>query len=160
MKNGFKAYKIAIWVLSTIIVGLLVLSILLFIDGNKRNFETNLTEEIEIFVTEKGLNLASIYLPNSLVGNISYNQKLKINIGEDIEGLKLKMVASNVDNTNAQGDVDLTMPEGWEKEETYHIFKGEIISGSSIDVEAKLVLPNLNKEKSNTAIISIIVIAS
>ena len=160
MKQNFKAYKIAIWVLSTIVIGLVVLVITLVVDGNKRNFETNLTEEIEILVDKEGLNLASIYFPNSLVGNTSYNQKLKLKIGEDISGLKLKMLASNTDNTNAQGEVSLDMPLGWEREDDFYVLKNEIIPGSSIDVETKLLLPNLNKEKANTAIISIVVVAS
>lgn len=160
MKKENLAYKIVIWVLSTIIVLLVALSIILFIDKNKRDFATNLTEKLEIFVNEKGLNLASIYFPNSLVGNTSYNQKLQFNIGKEISGIKIKMLASNVSNTNAQGEVLLTLPDAWEKEDEYFVFKGEIIPSSSMEVEAKLVLPKLNNETDKTAIISVVVMAS
>jgi len=160
MKKDFRAYKIVIWVLSTMIVLLMALSIILFIDGNKRNFETNLTDELEILVDKTGLNLASIYFPNSLVGNTSYTQKLKLSIGENITGLKLKMLASNVNNTNAQGEVSLILPEVWEREEDYYVFNGEIISGSSMEVDAKLMLPKLNGENSKTAIISVVIMAN
>lgn len=160
MKKENLAYKIVIWVLSTIIVLLVALSIILFIDKNKRDFATNLTEKLEIFVNEKGLNLASIYFPNSLVGDTSYNQKLQFNIGKGISGIKIKMLASNVSNTNAQGEVLLTLPDAWEKEDEYFVFKGEIIPSSSMEVEAKLVLPKLNNETDKTAIISVVVMAS
>lgn len=160
MKRENLAYKIVIWVLSTIIVLLVALSIILFIDKNKRDFATNLTEKLEIFVNEKGLNLASIYFPNSLVGDTSYNQKLQFNIGKEISGIKIKMLASNVSNTNAQGEVLLTLPDAWEKEDEYFVFKGEIIPSSSMEVEAKLVLPKLNNETDKTAIISLVVMAS
>lgn len=160
MKNQIKAYKIVVWVLSGVILLLIGFSIFLYIDGNKKNFTTNLTEELEILVNETGINLASIYYPNSLVGNTEYVQPLKLKIGEEISGIKLRMVASNTENTNSQGDINLVLPNNWEKQGDYFVFMGEIIPNSNMIIETKLTLPNLNKQVSQNAIISVLVIAS
>ena len=159
MNFKIRAYKIVIWILSTVIIGLIAVSVAVFIDGNKKNFKTNLTEDIEILINEKGLNLASIYFPDSLVGSNEFEQKLKLKIGENISELKLKMLASNIENTNAQGDVQISLPSNWEKIDEYYIFSGEIIENSVMEVETKIMLPNLDFKSGKTAIISIVVVA-
>ena len=159
MNFKIRAYKIVIWILSAIIIGLIAISLALFIDGNKKNFKTNLTEDIEILINEKGLNLASIYFPDSIVGGNEFEQKLKLKIGEDISEIKLKMLASNIENTNAQGEVQISLPNNWEREDEYYIFCGEIIENSVMEVGTKIMLPNMDFKSGKTAIISIVIVA-